>query len=186
MIDPTATGAADLTALAVRAGNLRAGVDAPGAGGGASRYTGAAADRGPAVRMDERTRALADAVAESEASRAQAEGVNSGSGSFSPVHHEKMALAAHAVESLRRQIRDIGETLQIYEETGKVMEVQTTFSTGDVKVVTGWDARALQPWGGAEGYITMLRERQQKFITDALPRAQEHFSFVAAGLPASG
>lgn len=185
MIEPTARGAADLTVLAVRAGNLRAGIGASGAGRENTQApgpaAGAAPERGPAVQVDARTRALAEALAGAEASEAQAEGGDSAPRPVSAARLEMMAAMQHSIESFQRDIRDLGETLQIYEETGQVVGIQTTFSTGNVKLRVEYCAEALQPWGGAEGFISMLRERRERIISKHLPEAQKALSDFLAG-----
>lgn len=154
MIQPTKVAQIDdLTALAVRAKNLQAG-SAPGAVQPQASAGSAALDRGPAVRMDERTRELADAVA-----RQGAEGDAAGASRPSTrrplfdAHAEMLEARTqthlHRVENRKR----LAETIRLYEETGKVYSVQPT---GNYEMD---EQGLLRDHGGAEAYMREIHRR---------------------------
>lgn len=171
MIGPTNNNrAADLTALAVRASNLKAGVEGTtevAAKAGASKEAAVApagqtegSDRGPAVMTDERTLQLARAIA-----RQQAESdARTGGGSMAPprgasaARQEMLESALSAQSAMQDMYEGLKETSRLYSETGKVFTVQK-----DGTYELGGDT--LDPWGGAEGYMKDVQQR-----IDAMPR----------------
>ena len=177
----------DITALALRLTSLKAGIGAEATGAAAPRRSGektkegepSSPGRGPAVVLDERTARLADAAAEAEVSgKGRA---SSPSWPLSDARREMIAAAAQSLEAWHRQVRDIGETIDIYEKTGRVVQIQTTFSEGNHKFMGEMDERALKPWGGAEGFMTMLRERRERVISTVIPEAERVHTSLASG-----
>ena len=166
MIEPTARGAADLTVLAVRAGNLRAGIGASGAGRENTQApapaAGAAPERGPAVQVDARTRALAEALAGAEVDAAARPGDGTeveeaarpgdGAGTPSANRLAVRAQAARAVEAMRKQLAWMEEAIRRFDETG---EVWTGDSNGNLVRCEGPRAACVPP--DARAYFERLR-----------------------------
>lgn len=154
MIELTARGAADLTVLAVRAGNLRAGIGASGAGRENTQApapaAGAAPERGPAVQVDAHTRALADAIAGAEVEEAARPG--DGAGAPSANRLAVRAQAARAVEAMRKQLAWMEESIRRFDETG---EVWTGDNNGNLVRCEGPYAACVPP--DARDYFERLR-----------------------------
>lgn len=158
MIGPTSGwlgggGAAELTSLAVKAGNLRSGL---------SSTLLAVTDvgrtqRGPAVEIDPRTAALAEAI---QALPAAAPVQDAASASTIAARKAEAAAGRRdmvegyeaAVLQQRQQLVTIRESIRLFEETGKV---HTTDQNGDLKPA---DERiTFEAHGGPAGYVEAMR-----------------------------
>jgi hypothetical protein len=158
-----AAGGADLTALAVQAGNLRA-------AGAPSGPSAAAPPPAPAVTIDPRTVALANAASGAAPSSEPppGAGVAGRAALVGQARREMVEDAERSVLRLERHVAQLRDTVRILEETGEVWVPQMDRTLGPARADMRFEAH-----GGPAGYIDALRRGIVAFVEHAIPSRRE-------------